>query len=127
MTWVGVASRVQDSVTIGVHDSLGSTRVGTRLGATRASCRAGARVVARVVAVASVGPGVGARIVARAVARVGASRVGASRVGASRVGASSLLSLLPLALAAVVGVHHPEVGQHLLGIDGVLRVTEKGG
>ena len=84
--------------------------------------RAGARVVARVVVrvVVRVGPGVGA-------SRVGASRVGASRVGGSRVGAISLLGLLPPALAAVVGVHHPEVGQHLLGIDGVLRVTEKGG
>ena len=46
----------------------------------------------------------GARAGTRVVARVGA-----------RVGASSLLGLLPLALAAVVDVHQPQVGQHLLG------------
>ena len=45
----------------------------------------------------------------------------------ARVGASSLLSLLPLSLAAVVGVHQPEVGQHLLEVEGVGRMMEMGG
>ena len=53
-----------------------------------------------------------AGVLARAVARVVAGAV--ARVGSPRVGASSLLGLLPLSLAAVVGMHHPEVGQHLL-------------
>ena len=84
-----------DSVTIGV---LG-------LGAARAGARAVVKVGARVVATAV------ARVVARVVARAGTRVV--ARVGA-RVGASSLLGLHALALATVVGVHHPEVGQHLL-------------